>query len=240
MKQLLIFCFTVLSFLKPLLAQQVKSKSENSNFFLLGISNFLEFHTKGFPENELEVKASRGYLSRDEDGQYYFRTVTPGAVAFTYYWKGKEIGKDLYSVEDFPRAVAYFGQINDEGQFSLGMIKAQAGIAVRIENFDINWTLPIKEYRMRIIRNKTVIFDGIFIDYVQFGKEQKEVIDRLISGDEILFSDIKYTMKTPNESATFYTSNPFIRIKNEILFPSCKRANAAPTNDCARSDEQNY
>ncbi len=206
----LIFCYAIQS---NCFAQKIVSRADNLMKLFIGIGNEMHFYTKDFPKEELEIKASRGLIAKDTDSQYRYWTVEPGRVEFTYFWKGKEVGRERYEVVDWPRATATFGGIEVDGTLPIGMILSQSGISVSFMNTDIYWNAKVLEYRMRIIRDKRVVFDGLFIDFALFGAEQRKQLSYLASGDEILFSDVKYELNTPHEKSIKTTTNPYLRIK---------------------------
>lgn len=173
MKWLLLLSFALLLF-QPLFAQEAISRVDNSDVLHIGSGNKIEFHTKGIPENELEIKASRGNLVRNKDGQYIFWTAYPGIMHFSYYWENKEIGRYYYTVLDWPRATALFGSVEDEATLGLAGIKSILGIKVSYMNTNISWDAKIGGYRMRIIRNKKAIYDRQKDNLSLFDEEQKQ------------------------------------------------------------------
>jgi hypothetical protein len=107
------------------------------------------------------------------------------------------IDRRIFRILTWPKQNATFGNIKS-GSLKRGIILAQMGPMVYAEGFDIDATIPILSFGFKIIRNQKLICDIINIGS-KFDEHSRVEIQKIKSGDRILFTDIQ--IKMPGEEA---------------------------------------
>ncbi len=194
-----------------LFAQKAMTRADKMNILYLGLSNPISLFGT-VPVEDLTIEMEDAQITADGNGKYTIVPETTGRLVLIIKYKGKEIGKDFYSVKPLPYVRASFGSIRDEGVMGIGEFMAQSGIIARVEGFEVDYHLLVKEFRLRIIRNGVKIFDQKVVDEPRFKAETRKVIDSIKVGDEVLFSDIKFRMPDKKSTELHATLNPYIKI----------------------------
>ena len=195
-------------------AQQVLSRADRMNVMYVGVENPITIMAFKVPIKEVSLEMANCAIKRMDD--FHF-TVTPTKLNYKgetlqFKYKGKVIGEEVYRVKSVPPPPAGVGGIKDVGVMSTGEFKAQIGIGCYDEASFIPKGCSITFFRFRIIRNGILIVNKEYNDSQVFNDDFKATIKQIQSGDEVLFSDMKYKNRGVNETQN-KTENSFIFIK---------------------------
>lgn len=109
----------------------------------------------------------------------------------------------------WPTSKARIERINS-GKIGLGEFRAQRGISVPVENFDIDANYKVISYRLQIVREKELIREVVNMGG-RFEEKAKKIILKAKSGDRIIVDEIKIV--TPGSKVTIELDDIDIMVK---------------------------
>ena len=190
--KLVIFCFLA----NVGLGQNIAIENSRAMNIIYPWSNPLTIVVENVPCSNLFVKTDNGSI-QGNNCNYTISPETVGRATLSIYQiNGTDtllLGEKKFRVKRFPLSKPYLG-VRNSGLISLPFLKAQLGVMVRIENFDINASVRVKNYRISIIRKDDLIkqFNN---EGPKFTTEVREYFKSLKSGDKIFID--KVFVRTP-------------------------------------------
>ena len=126
--------------------------ADKMNVLYIGVPNPVSVSAPGIPLEKVHASLSSGSISGN-GGHYIARVTTPGKAVFSVSGEvdGKQrvLGTTEYRIKRIPDPIAKFGGIGS-GRLSAGAIKAQAGVAAVLENFDFDAHFEVVKFTMSV------------------------------------------------------------------------------------------
>ncbi len=126
--------------------------ADKMNVLYIGVPNPVSVSAPGFPLDKVHASISGGSIS-GESGHYVAHVNAPGKAIFTVSGeidgKPKVLGTTEYRIKRIPDPIAKFGGVGS-GRLSAGSIKAQAGVAAVLENFDFDARFEVVKFTMSV------------------------------------------------------------------------------------------
>jgi hypothetical protein len=165
------------------------------NIIYRGVDNPLEIAVPGVHCDQLKVNVSHGRL--EGTGCSYVVNVggdANRALRVTVSWTsgGKsESYESLFRVKDPPLPLACFaGTCTDHDTIHFANFHAAQGVIARLMDFDMDIVLKVVQYRLRILRACTPVFDAT-VNEARLSPGMAEALLGVRSGDEVLLTEIK-------------------------------------------------
>lgn len=194
----LLYCIVWLLIISCHLFSQNESKyhtivsATKMNVLYLGIENPVEIMVAGVAADRMNVTITNGTITKK--GNYSY-TVVPQSVGIvtlnvSVESGGKMIvaGKQEFRVKKVTDPVPTIAGIKG-GEISKGVMLAQKGIVVLIENFDYDVSFVVAEYTISVNRNGFV--ESLKVNGGDFTQPVKDLIEKCPAGTKILFEEIK-------------------------------------------------
>ncbi|HRP00723.1 MAG TPA: GldM family protein [Flavobacteriales bacterium] len=165
------------------------------NIIYRGVDNPVDIAVPGVPCDQLNVKVSHGRLVGT--GCSYVVNVGADAdrvVRITVSWSigdKSASAESLFRVKDPPLPVTCFaGACTDHDTIHFANFHAAQGVIPRLMDFDMDIVLKVVQYRLRILRACTPMFDAT-VNEARLSPEMREALQGVRSGDEVLLTEIK-------------------------------------------------
>jgi len=202
-KQLVLALFGYCILLGSLVAQNnvdqphISIELMNMNVLYMGIDNPIQVSVAGLSSSGYRVQTDKGSLINTGVGKYNLKVALPGEVTLSVYTKtGPAQLKKTFRVKRIPDPVPALGaKFTRSDTIGLGAFKAQAGIALLLENFDFDVKCDMIEYKITHIGadyEKGVMFThSVRNKGARFSDEAIELINEAAPDDVFIFSEIK-------------------------------------------------
>ncbi len=126
--------------------------ADKMNVLYIGVPNPVSVSAPGIPLEKVHAFLSSGSISGNA-GHYIARVSSPGKAIFSISGeidgKQKTLGTTEYRIKRIPDPIAKFGGVGS-GRLSAGAIKAQAGVAAVLENFDFDAHFDVVKFTMSV------------------------------------------------------------------------------------------
>lgn len=188
-KLLLLIAFLLLSIQSFSQKIAIENKKFNVAYPLIG--NYLTVVVENVSCKELIVTTDNGII-QGSNCEYEYIPEKVGIAKIYIRRKVKSdtliLGERQYRIKRFPKQTA---RINYQvsGKIAAGMLKAQEGIRVPVEGFDIDMNISVKRFTMKIVRNNEVICD-LSNEGTRFNEAIRSELAKIRTGDKVYFEDI--------------------------------------------------
>lgn len=174
-----------------LFSQKIAIENQKLNVAYPFITNYLTVVAENVPCKELIITTDNGII-KGSNCEYEFIPNKIGIAKIYIKRKVKAdtlvIGERLYRVKQFPKQFASIGK-HKSGKISAGELKAQEGLVIIVESFEIDAKLPIKRFIMKIVRNNAVICT-MANEGGRFSEAVSNELSKIKKGDKVYFEDI--------------------------------------------------
>ncbi len=126
--------------------------ADKMNVLYIGVPNPISVSAPGIPLEKVRASIGSGSLS-GSNGHFIAKVNSVGSTSITVSGEvgGKmaSLGSTVYRIKRIPDPIAKFGGIGS-GHLSAGAVKAQAGIAAVLENFDFDARFEVEKFTMSV------------------------------------------------------------------------------------------
>ncbi|TKG91563.1 hypothetical protein EYV94_21295 [Puteibacter caeruleilacunae] len=165
------------------------------NVFYVGVDNPVVVSAPGIPSEKIKPVITGGGSIRfsGKSGQYVVRCKRPGRkvkITTNAEVNGKNVnlGSNIFRVKRIPDPVAKVGG-KKGGVIARNILKAQAGVAADLENFDFNVKFVVSSF----VVSATVrgYEEEVKSNSYRFTPKQKQLIGKLRPNSKVYITDIK-------------------------------------------------
>lgn len=194
-------------------AQVVSTEFSRINVAYISMKNPITIVVEGVPCQEIYATTNNGQLKKYSNCSFGYvpSKVGQGSI-FIYRKTGSDsvsIKEQLVRIKRIPDQKAYIGRIN-KGSMPIGELRAQNGVSVPIESFDIDANLNVRSYRLSLFRRgemmATCINEGN-----RFGSAAHTILDIAAVGDKVLIEEI--FIQYPGERVARMSEDIIVTIK---------------------------
>jgi hypothetical protein len=167
------------------------------NIIHVGIDNPMEVAVEKTSKSSICLTTDNGTITKTENGyMYIMHPVRVGETKINVCKISKRdtivVCTKFFRAKKLPSPVAYIGNLS-EGVVSKKQLTAMGGIISRIEGFDINMPLEVKEYLFVVIRDNTAI--GVSKNFgPRYNDKTKALLQNLQAGDNVIVTGITVKM----------------------------------------------
>lgn len=173
-------------------AQQVAIENARNNYAYAALDCTLFIAANNLPCSSLFVKTNNGTIRREQGCEFIFTPKEVGPATIFVYKTSKNdttlLQKRDYRIKSWPKQTAKLGG-KVSGSIRSAIFKAQIGVSVDVENFDISTRIPITSFRFKILRNGDVITDVKNIGE-HFNEIAQKAQSQIRAGDVVMISEI--------------------------------------------------
>ena len=166
--------------------------ADKMNVLYIGVPNPVSVSAPGVPLEKVHASIGSGSLS-GSNGHFTVRVSKQGttkiAVSAEIGGKMTNLGSTLYRIKRIPDPIAKFGGIGS-GRLSSGAVKAQAGIAAVLENFDFDAKFQVVKFTMSVRKARQL---DLFTDVSNSGfltAGMKNALRTITARDGVFIDDI--------------------------------------------------
>ncbi len=188
------------------LSQNIAIENPRTMNIIYPWRNELTVVVENIPCSQLHLKTDNGNI----DGGNCNYSMIPESIGraniFIYQINGRDtilLGEKKFRVKRFPLSKPYLG-IKNSGLISLSYLKAQLGVMVRIDNFDIDAKVKVTGFRITIIRNDEIL-EQFQNNGAKFNDAVRKKWMRLKSKDRILIDRV--FVRSPGVKESFEVEN---------------------------------
>lgn len=175
----------------PSFGQKCVVSNPEMNVIYLNWHNLIDVIIEGRYCKDLLVKTDNGTIERAEFSCRY--TIIPAKAGIANIIVLEKRTKRLlqkieYRVKTFPAPVAVVAN-QSGGEINKKLLAVQLGLIAK--NIDVSSSLVVTSYNVHIISADIIAFSK-GINGNKFSDELKKAIEKLKTGDRVIFSDIRY------------------------------------------------
>jgi hypothetical protein len=163
---------------------QLVVSSGRGNLFYLGIENRIDYAVKDIKMNLVELRASAGEISKDNDGNLFWRSceANPGKVVLSAYYRktNKLIGEAEFRVKHLADPIIWFEPDSTENYAALGTYPP--------ERQDWDYPCRLRKYDLTFKTSNTL--QTITQEGYGFNDEARGLLHSMIEGDTVAIINI--------------------------------------------------
>jgi hypothetical protein len=176
-----------------LYGQRFAVSADKMNVAYIGPDNPLTVVAEGYSCEQLELSCSNGTITKSANCEYNFRPVHEGKTDITVKARTasgiKQIGVKIFRVKIIPSPQATI-MGKSSGMMRTAMFKVQVGVLAKIENFDINSSMRITNFKVAFSREGQLLHSSTTTG-PYFDKATRDQMGILKPGDKVSITDIK-------------------------------------------------
>jgi GldM C-terminal domain len=183
--------FGVLLMLGNAVCQKIAIENHRNQVVYPAIDFPLTVVVEDLPCASLFLTTDNGKIKGSGCDYQYIAEWVGNSKVFIHQIKGRDtvlLGEKTFYVKSFPPQTAKIGN-QSSGKMKEAMLKAQRGLIIPVDGFDITAKIPVNRFQMRIIRaNESIAFvenqGGAFNDAASVA------LSKIKHGDKVIFNEI--------------------------------------------------
>lgn len=211
-KQLLLALFGYCVFLGSLAAQttgnpDISIDLTKTGVLYVGLDNPVEVHCEGVGTANVRVQCDKGIVIPGLKGSYSIRPNIPGEIKVSVFVNGVQKYTRSFRAKRIPDPVpALGGNLTVSDTIPAGKFKAQLGIGLLLQNFDIDAKCDMVSFKITHISDDhvegTMFTHSVFNKGARFTNDALDLINAAEAGDTFIFNEIKATCPGDNTART--------------------------------------
>lgn len=174
-----------------LCGQKIAVENSNSNVAYAGVATYLTVIVENIPCEELFITSDNGII-RGASCEFNFTPGKPGTATLFIKRIIKSdtilLNKKIYRIRPFPKPTAQIGN-QKSGKIKAAVLQANQGLIAMHSILDIDMSIPVTKYVMKIIRKGEVLCN-ISNEGARFNEDIQRELTKIKSGDKVYFEDI--------------------------------------------------